>query len=404
MKRKPEASASEHYLQQATRGLWGRKRREVREELEAHLHERALVHRIAGLSETDAVERAVLELGHPQEVSIGMTRLHTLPTVVGSGALIAAIAVLSITLLTGSVAQSLPGTFYWPSVECVQALEKGPVKPSNRACFEATNLLWLDQQALQEALEPQGVKVETKTAGDADGLLSLTFPNSTPVYVPLGSSGIEVEDEVGETIPLAPGYFSLWDMVKAASYQDDLSIEVSGWDNPTVRVNGSSFQVGDEARPMAGADFYESYLDNVLFKDLANSIQPDPTYVGIINPRFGDAYGSAFDMDALERTSLTLENQLPGIYGVVTFLDPQSPPVLKSAFDDVATDAVFIDQVARLGTDGTAVFQLPQTTFVEGFGTKPETGTSVLVRLTGGSGIGEGWYEVVPPEDIHVQR
>ncbi len=34
MKRKPEASASEHYLQQATRGLWGRKRREVREELE----------------------------------------------------------------------------------------------------------------------------------------------------------------------------------------------------------------------------------------------------------------------------------------------------------------------------------------------------------------------------------
>lgn len=65
-------SATE-YLRRATRGLRGRKRREVQEELEAHLCERVTAHQIGGLTEVEAVERALTELGSPQEVSVGMT-------------------------------------------------------------------------------------------------------------------------------------------------------------------------------------------------------------------------------------------------------------------------------------------------------------------------------------------
>lgn len=148
----------ERYLRQATRGLWGRKRREVREELEAHLHDRVMAYRIGGLGEAEAVERALAELGSPQEVSVGMTRIYTLPTVMGSGAAMAVACVLVVAVLPKGVAQSLPGTFFWPSVECVEALESGTGKPSAKNCFSADNSLWIDRQALQRALEPQGVK------------------------------------------------------------------------------------------------------------------------------------------------------------------------------------------------------------------------------------------------------
>ena len=39
----------ETYLRRATRGLWGRKKLEVREELAAHLEARVLSYQIAGL-------------------------------------------------------------------------------------------------------------------------------------------------------------------------------------------------------------------------------------------------------------------------------------------------------------------------------------------------------------------
>ena len=80
MKHEPEAV--ERYLSRATRGLWGRRRREVREELQAHVEERTLVHRIGGMDEQGALERALAELGDPSTVQKGMLRLHALPEVV----------------------------------------------------------------------------------------------------------------------------------------------------------------------------------------------------------------------------------------------------------------------------------------------------------------------------------
>ncbi len=170
-------TATETYLRQATRGLWGRKQREVKEELEGHLHERVMAHRIAGLRETDAVERALVELGSPQEVNAGMTRLYTLPTVVGSGAALAALSVLVVALLPNGAAQALPGTPYFPSAECVEALDAGADGFLSGNCIETDDALWLDQQALKRVLEPQGVTFsETSAPGSDEGILVLTFP------------------------------------------------------------------------------------------------------------------------------------------------------------------------------------------------------------------------------------
>jgi hypothetical protein len=108
----------ETYLRQATRGLWGQKRREVREELAVHLSERTTAHRIAGLSEREAEERALRELGAPQMVSTGMAQIYTLPTVMGSSLALLALCLVVVALWPRGVAQTLTGTSYFPSLEC----------------------------------------------------------------------------------------------------------------------------------------------------------------------------------------------------------------------------------------------------------------------------------------------
>ena len=102
----------EQYLKSATRGLWGRKRQEVREELEAHIQERVVAYRIAGLDEEDATERTLRELGHPREVSAGMAKIYTLPTLFETSLLAAAACVLAASLSSSSLAQSVTGLFY----------------------------------------------------------------------------------------------------------------------------------------------------------------------------------------------------------------------------------------------------------------------------------------------------
>ena len=146
-------TATETYLRRATRGLWGRKRREVREELEAHLSDRVMAYRIGGLAQADAVERALLEMGSPQEVSVGMTRLYTLPTVMGSGAALAAVCVCVVALLPRGVAQSpVLGSFYWPSAECTAALRTDSILEAYNACRELDNSLWLDPHRRSQKL------------------------------------------------------------------------------------------------------------------------------------------------------------------------------------------------------------------------------------------------------------
>lgn len=402
MKPKAEVSADERYLKQATRGLWGRKQREVREELEAHLHERVMAHRIAGLDETDAVERALSELGSPREVSVGMARLYTLPTVMGSGAALAVVCASVVALLPSGSAQALPGTPYFPTAECVEALDAGADGFLSGNCIQTNDALWLDQSALRQVLEPQGVTFsETSAPGSDEGLLGLTFPASKLIYVPLGSPDAYVMDDEGNH-PALPGFLSLWSLLRGASYHDGFELEVSGWDNPSVRFGEVSFQVGTEARPMAGAEFYASYLGEIYFADLWNGLGGNPY---IVNPDRGVRHGPNFYKSALRETVITMPNAKPGVYGIAIRLDLDDvqldQPALTSSLP--WSDAVLFS-VERADAQGRVSFALPNEPlrFVEAFAAESEPGTAVLVRLSG-TDFDNGWYEVVVPKRVAMR-
>jgi hypothetical protein len=66
----------EDYLRVATRGLWGKRKLEVREELEAHVLERAYKHELLGLAREDAISISIQELGNARVINFHMMEVY----------------------------------------------------------------------------------------------------------------------------------------------------------------------------------------------------------------------------------------------------------------------------------------------------------------------------------------
>lgn len=72
------------YLDRSTRGLWGRGRAVVREELAAHIEGRVAASLLEGMSEADAVDAALCDLGEAGRVNSGMAEIYATPVVLGA--------------------------------------------------------------------------------------------------------------------------------------------------------------------------------------------------------------------------------------------------------------------------------------------------------------------------------
>lgn len=398
MKRQLGVSASERYLQRATRGLWGRKRHEVKEELEAHLHERVMAHRIAGLGETDALERALLELGNPREVSVGMIRLHTLPTLAGSGTFVAAACALVVALLPSGTAESLTGTFYWPSTKCVEALQATPAQQPSE-CFSIDGTFWVNQHSLQQVLEPQGVIFKKLFADNAYSAFSVTFPGAEPVFVSPRDPNMRVYDEQGVEVLPTLGYLSFWQFVHTVAFQNPVKVE--GWDNPVVTLNDATFQMGNPASPIAGTEFYDNYLEAVFYQYLVADVREE--YSHLTTPRTNYVYKSDRKTGTFRSVTLSLPPGAAGVYGLVIQLDAANPTIDRPRWS-AARDSAFAADVAQLKPDGTITFTLPKgpLRLSDEFVPEQQPGTAVLVKLSGSGADDRGWFEVVAPEKVKV--
>lgn len=393
---------AERYLRRATRGLWGRRRREVREELAAHLEGRVTAHRIAGLSEQGAVKKALAELGSPGMVSVGMARLYTLPTVMGSSLMLTAMCLGIFALWPESLAQTLQGTFYWPSRECLTAVANDNLAGKRRVCIASTDEFWVSERHLRKTLEPQGVTFG-EAFGPAAKFLRVSVPGTTAFYVPTASSE-EEPDELfinDQSFTRVSGYLSLWDIVQNFTRNPNARFAISGWENPTLHVNNVSFQLKEEKRTLAGPEFYGSYLGAVFYKELAIDLWPDFDSIGILFPedykRLANRPETTF-----EDASLGVLGEAGEVYGMITLIDSRNP-LGRWFFGGSRKGAGFWMQVVRT-TDGQKLnVRFPQGTvrFNHTFSsTNLKPGDSVLVRLTGSQAEGEGWYEIVSPEDI----
>ena len=415
----------ERYLTRATRGLWGKKRLEVKEELAAHIEGRVKRHLVAGLDEAAAVQKALTELGQPAQVSAGMVRLHTAPTLMGLGMMMSATALLVFALVTGGMAQSVPGTLYFPSQACVSAFQEGRASSSpvrdyfeqgtfDSKCNLLGSELWLNFETIRPILETQGVGIT-----DLTGRMELSFPSGEKVSFTFDEPGTVIYDWDDKAMTAEPDYFDLWALVKAVAQNPDIPLSIAGWDNPTLTVGNTSFQVGTGEQPFYGEDFYDNYLERVLFGALASDVPG--FYTDIVNPRteriakergLYEAQGmrSNWNEDFVKQVvwKPTAE-PTSSVYGLVVNLGLENP-LVHEVTDDVyggdviEHDRAFYTSVIRANADGSVSLDLPANEslrFVEKFSADSEPGEAVLVELTASAG---SWFKVVSPEQISMEE
>ena len=116
----------EQYLKNATRGLWGKKKLEVREELEAHVLEQARKLELQGLKKPDALQKALEQIGPANIVSRGMIGVHTMPNVLRTTLALASISVASAMLV--NTAQALAFTYLFGVTEFRSILESAKLQ------------------------------------------------------------------------------------------------------------------------------------------------------------------------------------------------------------------------------------------------------------------------------------
>jgi hypothetical protein len=103
----------ETYLKAATRGLWGKRKLEVREELENHVLEQARKLELQGFKQTDAIQKVLEQIGPANIISSGMIGVHTMPAI-RSGLLIGALFTAALSFTTTGVAQVAISVMYGP--------------------------------------------------------------------------------------------------------------------------------------------------------------------------------------------------------------------------------------------------------------------------------------------------
>jgi hypothetical protein len=141
----------ETYLRRATRGLWGKKRLEVREELTQHVLEKAHGHEVGGLQREAAIARALTELGDPRAIRSGMIGVHTMPKLFRNTAALGLFAAISLTALNSSRAQI---EVVLPNAN-LDALSANPITNSKFATY------LLSFESIKQNLEGLGIVVDS---------------------------------------------------------------------------------------------------------------------------------------------------------------------------------------------------------------------------------------------------
>lgn len=377
----------ETYLRKSTRGLWGRKREEVREELSVHIQGRVTAHLIGGLSESDAIEKTLTELGHPTNVSAGMARLYTLPVVAGSGMVLAMCCALVVVLLNGSTAQTLQMSNIFPTDGCLEAKEATLIWYCNQGG-------WTTIDTLKGILEPQGV-----TFKKTDTHWVVTFPEGTPAVLGTSFQKMSVyKDETNQPVTLnaQPDYIHIRDFITSLRFTN-LPVSIKGWENPTVTVGNTTFQIDlttfvpetiYDDPPYTSKDFYSE----PILLEIFNSMQDSKTYWSVAD----------FQSTATEAKRLSISNEGAGAYGLIVIMDSSKVTYLIEDFEN--TEARFFD-VSHADANGKLEFRSPlnqKLSFQSDLGQMQQVGDALLVRLSGDLTNTLG-YVIIPPDQITLE-
>jgi hypothetical protein len=243
--------ALERYLNLATRGLWGQKKRDVRRELDGNIREMALEFRIAGLNETESIHRALEEFGAPQKVSLGMSNVYLIPSMIRKLALAGVLSSFGVVAFNSSAAQTVPVSF--------SSAEFGWIPKT----------AYLEIKSLQNKLSEAGIKNIIKTKS-----LEVIFPGSKPITVDVVSEITVAGGPVKPDAKYGQQFVAFDDLVLKLQAVNPESIKLEGWGEVKLTVGKTMLKFGSVEQPVSPYSLLGVALGNALKLSQPQTPQP----------------------------------------------------------------------------------------------------------------------------------
>ena len=290
----------ERYLNHATRGTYGKTRVLIRAELEANIRMRGKELEHHGLNETQAITRALEELGAPNFVSAGMTRVYTMPKIALATVPLAATIGIFVAVLSSSLAK-ISFTNTGPIPTCPPRT----LKQTEFCLMNPIGFSWLEISSLIAELRAKGVKV-TENGKYVQSLKGSFTPGSVVKYTDLPAPQLEITFPQDHKIlfdkPLRSG-FSSWGFAfgESVPFTDDqkkafwnrrnqlaqdvvafrrnnktylsshvfldfmvaksqLPVSLDGWENPQLQVGQTKISLGSSETPVIFLDAFKEAL------------------------------------------------------------------------------------------------------------------------------------------------
>lgn len=259
------------YLNRATRGLWGEKKRDAQTELRGAIEDKIYRHRLLGLSETEATTAALRDLGSPAAIARELSEVHSMPQVfktllfVGVGTLLSLQALAQVTVVKSAYLTT-------DTVECrlqtaaelalmsadlrgrydrIIAEQGGPEKFLAKCrSTDFGGLVLLKVADLLGALKAGGVRItEQAEVTPTTPLMTYTGENSTTP----DASFITTEVQGGR-------YLASSMLIPFLKRATTLPLRLSGLTNPVLQVGDAKLQLGAGAVPVRTTDLLTAAL------------------------------------------------------------------------------------------------------------------------------------------------
>jgi hypothetical protein len=380
-------SELERYLNAATRGLWGQKKLEVREELEAHLLEKARKFELKGFTRTDAIQNVLEEIGPANIVSSGMIGVHTMPNVLRTALAAAFLTGLGITSINQTLAQ-VTGNNRWPIKECADPkVEKYPWDNTDGLSCEMDEY-WINIPSLRKTLTTAGVTVNATTDATATQFLTLRFPNNNTISIQqLTRLNSGPGSAPAKVIPLDNNFVSAMDFFRALRFST-APASLEGWDNIRVGIGDIHFQMQLGSNHGINSALYNSALRTPLENLLPYQDAP-------LNLASNISLGNQIQ-EIQYKQSISYKTRTNTIMVALSY-------VPKTKIWDGKNSELWVAQTIK--TDSAQVLSFKTTTkkleFVNDIKTaQKKPGSVILLRFTGRLDLNVPNLEIIAPKSV----
>ncbi|WP_295816970.1 permease prefix domain 1-containing protein [uncultured Deinococcus sp.] len=265
-------SGVERYLNRATRGLWGQKKRDAVTELRGAIEDKVYRHQLCGLSDVEAERAALRDLGNPAAVARDLNRVHTGPQVTRMTLLLGVTGLLGFQAVAQvNVVRAIPDPRW--TVNCRFDDAYLASLPPDTAAATRTQLAQpggrerLVAQCKADAAASIGNQLlrlaDVWAAFRASGVTVQQFPGSAGLYnIAFTATDAPRLLDLSQSVQVVGGekYVDTLSFMTLLADRTDVPLQIIGTVNPTLTVGPASLRLGTGTAPVRASDVYAGAL------------------------------------------------------------------------------------------------------------------------------------------------